>query len=154
MIGESVAERASGRRVQMTVHSHETAAAVCEYCLVVVHAVYRSACHYRIDEDLRRTIPVGGDVMDDSHWSHVYFAPIGHEDIVGKPRSIELAKFTKVQACTRYRLPRSGTEFSQLAKELLADWPGLECGLLPEPSYGGKRVTFEREVAARLEVLD
>jgi hypothetical protein len=92
--------------------------------------------------------------MDDSHWSHVYFAPIGYEYIVGEPRSIELAKFTKVKACIRYRLPRSGTEFFQLEKELLADRPGLECGLLPEPSYGGKRVTFDGEVATWLKVLD
>lgn len=91
--------------------------------------------------------------MDDRRWSHVYFAPIGYEDILREPRSIELAKFTKVKACTRYRLPRSGTEFFQLAKELLADRPGLKCNLLPEPSYGYERLTFDGEVAAWLKVL-
>ena len=92
--------------------------------------------------------------MDDRHWSHVCFAPIRHEDILGEPWSIELAKLTKVKARTRYRLPRSGTEFFQLTKELLADRPGLECAPLSEPSYGGKRVTFDGEVAAWLKVLD
>jgi hypothetical protein len=130
MIGEYTAERASRRRVQRTTHSHETAAAVCEHCLVIIHAADRRACHYRIDEDLWRPIPVGRDVMDDRRWSHVYFAPIWYEDILGEPRSIELAKFTKVKACTRNPLPRSGAQSFQPAKELLGDRPSLECGLL------------------------
>jgi hypothetical protein len=78
----------------------------------------------------------------------------GTKDIVGESRSIELAKFAKVKACTGYRLPRSGTEFFQFAKELFADLPGLECGLLSEPTNSGKRVTFDGEVAAWLKVLD
>jgi hypothetical protein len=39
-------------------------------------------------------------------------------------------------------------------KRKLAGEPGLECGLLSEPSYGGKRITFDGEVAAWLKVLD
>ena len=92
--------------------------------------------------------------MDYRHWSYVNFPPKGYEDVVGEPRSIKLAKFTKVKACASYWLPRSRTEFFQLPKELLADRPGLESGLPPKPSDGGKCVTFKGEVTAWLKVLD
>jgi hypothetical protein len=92
--------------------------------------------------------------MNDRNWSDVYFASVGYKDIVGERRGIELAKFTIVKACARDRLPRSATEVFQLAKELFTDGAGLERGLLPEPSHSGQRVTFDREVAAWLKVLD
>ena len=97
---------------------------------------------------------MSGDVMDDPYGCHIYLALIGYENIGREHRTIKLTKLTNVAARKGYRLPRSGTEFFQLAKELLADRPGLECGLIPEPSYGGKRVTFDGEVAASLQVLD
>src|SRR5215831_16861384 len=91
--------------------------------------------------------------MDDRHGSHIS-SPDRAQRRCRRTPDHQTDKANKRGGLRRLSAgPRSGTEFFQLANEMLADRSSLEVDSLAEPSYSGEGVTFDWEVAAWLKVL-
>jgi hypothetical protein len=108
----------------VTIRSHETAAAVCEHCLFVVHAADRWACQYPSTKICGGRYSVGGDVMDDRHWSHVYFVPIR---VQRHCRRTSEHRTGKVHKSGSLHPPSDAKEWNRVlsACETAARWPAL-----------------------------
>ena len=83
----------------------------------------------------------------------MYFALIGYKDIAGERGTVKLTNLTNVKACpaASCQLPRSGTEFFQLANEMFADRPSLESDVLAGHPIA-VRASHSREITDLLDV--